>query len=470
MTTTATPSLEVRSPFDDRSLARLPMQDEAELETMLVRARALHDDRDAWLSPSVRKGILLRAATAVEAGLEDLAQLAASEGGKPITDSRAELLRAVDGIRWAAEEIARLTGEPVPMGLNAASEGHLAYTFREPVGVVAAVSAFNHPFNLIVHQVVTAVAAGCPVIVKPASTTPLSALALVDILAEAGLPAGWAQTLISDNAVAEKLVTDPRIAFFSFIGSGRVGWYLRSKLAPGVGCALEHGGAAPVLVEPDADIEDALPLIVKGGFYHAGQVCVSVQRLFVHQDVLQPVLDGLVSAARQLRVGDPLDPTTDVGPLILDREVVRVDSWVQRAAAAGGQILCGGERVGQHGYAPTVVLDPPDEVELSRLEVFGPVVVVYPYTDRDVAIRRANQLDFCFQAAVFTGSLDTALECARRLNANAVMVNQHSAFRVDWMPFGGRSSSGMRLGGIGHTMRDLSAERMVVIRSKAVWP
>lgn len=233
---------------------------------------------------------------------------------------------------------------------------------------------------------------------------------------------------------------------------------------------MEHGGAAPVLVEPDADLDDALPRIVKAGFYHAGQVCVSVQRLFVHEDVLQPVLDRLVQSARALQVGDPLDEATEVGPLIVDGEVDRVHTWVTRAVEAGGTLLCGAERVGAHGYAPTVILDPPDEVEVSRLEIFGPVVVVYPYRERDVAIRRANQLDFCFQAAVFTRSLDTALDCARRLNANAVMVNQHCAFRVDWMPFGGRASSGMRLGGIGHSMRDLSAERLVVIRSPSVWP
>ncbi len=463
-------SLEVRAPFDGALLAELPRQTEADLEAMLQRARALHRDRDAWLRPGERRAVLLRAAEIVDERKEELARQAAAEGGKPLVDSRAELTRAVNGIQVAAEEIPRLVGEQVPMGLNAASQGTLAYTFCEPLGVVAAVSAFNHPFNLIVHQVITAVAAGCPVIVKPASSTPLSCLALVEILAEAGLPPGWAQTLVCSIPVAEKLVTDPRIAFFSFIGSAKVGWYLRSKLAPGVACALEHGGAAPVLVEPDADLDDALPRIAKGGFYHAGQVCVSVQRLFVHQQVLDRVLVPLVEAAKTLEVGDPLDPETEVGPIISHGEVDRVHAWVQEAVSLGGKLLCGGHKLSDSCYAPTVILDPPDVARVSREEIFGPVVVVYPYSDREEAIRRANQLDFIFQAAVFTRSLDVALDCARRIEATAVMVNQHSAFRVDWMPFGARSSSGLRLGGIGHSMRDMTAEKLVVVRSPSVWP
>ena len=333
--------------------------------------------------------------------------------------------------------------------------------------MVAAISAFNHPFNLIVHQVIPAVATGCPVIVKPASTTPMSCLAITEILTEAGLPEGWVTPLVCRSDVAEKLAMDPRIAFLTFIGSGAVGWRLRSRLAPGAHCALEHGGAAPVLVEPDADLDDALPKIAKGGFYHAGQVCVSVQRLYVHREVVSEVSERLVEAARALKVGDPLDPEVEVGPLISRGEIDRVHEWVHEAESLGGRILCGGEPIGETCYAPTVILDPPDEALVAREEVFGPVVVVFTYDERDEAIRRANALDFSFQAAVFTKDLDVAFDCARRLDATAVMVNQHSAFRVDWMPFGGRKASGLGLGGIGPSMHDMTHEKLVVLQSPA---
>jgi acyl-CoA reductase-like NAD-dependent aldehyde dehydrogenase len=460
--------LEVRSPYDGSIVGEVPIAGEAELERALATARALFGDRARWLPATERRAVLRRAVELMTAGKQELAEQASREGGKPLVDSLVEAQRGIEGVGVAIEEIPCLTGREIAMGLNAASTGHAAFTFREPVGVVAAISAFNHPLNLIVHQVMPAVAVGCPVIVKPARATPLSCLAIADILKEAGLPDGWVTPLVCGPELSERLAADPRLAFLSFIGSAEVGWRLRSRLAPGVSCTLEHGGAAPVLIEPDADIADAVPRIAKGGFYHAGQVCVSVQRLFVHARVLDEVAGGLVDRARGLKVGDPLDPATDVGPLITRAEVRRVHEWVREAAALGGEVLCGGEPLGETCYAPTVILDPPDAAKVSRREVFGPVVAIYPYEDRSEAIRRANQLDYCFQAAVFTRDLDAALDCARQLEATAVMVNEHSAFRVDWMPFGGRRASGLGLGGIGTTMRDLTAEKLVVVRSAAL--
>jgi len=294
------------------------------------------------------------------------------------------LLRAVDGLWGCVECLRTEAGETVPMGINPASSGRLAFPGLEPIGVVVAISAFNHPMNLIVHQVGPAIAAGCPVIVKPAEDTPLSCFRLVAILREAGLPDAWCQALTTtDVEVTGALVADPRVGFFSFIGSARVGWMLRSKLAPGTRCALEHGGAAPVLVEPDADIDDALPLLAKGGFYHAGQVCVSVQRLFVHRSIARQVADRLAVIAAGLQVGDPTDGSTEVGPLIRPREVDRVAEWVDEALAAGAERLCGGERLSDSCYAPTVLFNPPATVRVSTAEVFGPVVCVYPYDDME---------------------------------------------------------------------------------------
>jgi acyl-CoA reductase-like NAD-dependent aldehyde dehydrogenase len=333
------------------------------------------------------------------------------------------------------------------MNINTASARRVAFTQREPIGVVVAVSAFNHPLNLIVHQVGPAIAAGCPVIVKPAGDTPLSCLCLVDILREAGLPPGWCEALVTDDTVATQLVTDRRVGFFSFIGSARVGWMLRSKLAPGARCALEHGGAAPAIVAPDADLDSAVPKLVKGGFYHAGQVCVSVQRIFAHRSIVQTLGARVAEQARRLKVGDPTLPETDVGPLIRKQEVERVDAWVREAIDGGASLLCGGQAISASCYAPTVLLEPPAECKVSTQEVFGPVVCVYAYDELDDAIARANSLPVAFQAAVFTRDHATAMRAYDRLDASAVMVNDHTAFRVDWMPFAGLRESGLGVGG-----------------------
>ena len=324
------------------------------------------------------------------------------------------------------------------MNLNPASEGKFAVTRHEPIGIVVAVSAFNHPLNLIVHQVGPAVATGCPVIVKPAEDAPLSCFRFINILREAGLPEEWCQSLIVKNLEnATKLVTDSRVAFFSFIGSARVGWSLRSQVAPGTRCALEHGGAAPVVVAADADLERLVPSLKKGGFYHAGQVCVSVQRVFADGSIAREVAQKIAEAAKKLIVGDPTDAATEVGPLIRHQETDRVEAWVNEAVAAGAELLCGGKRISDSCFEATVLLNPPSDCKVSQAEIFGPVVCVYSVENVDAAIARANVVPFSFQASVFTRNIDTAMRAYRRLNASAVMVNEHTAFRVDWMPFAG---------------------------------
>lgn len=462
--------LEVVSPYDGSPIRSLETTSEAQAFAALERSEACHRDRSRWLPPHERLAILERAAAMIESRAGELARQSAQEGGKPLRDSLVEVNRGIEGIKVAIAEMAKLGGREIPMSLTASSTDRFAHTYREPRGVALAISAFNHPFNLIIHQVVPAVATGCPVIIKPALTTPISCGNVVGILREAGLPEDWCQMLLTDNAATEKLVRDPRVSFMTFIGSAPVGWALRSKLAAGTTCALEHGGVAPVIVERSADIDEAIPLLVKGGFYHGGQVCVSVQRIYVDATIAARFNEGFVRAVEQLKVGDPLDASTDVGPLILPREVDRVHEWVTEALDQGGKLLCGGKKISDTCYAPTVILEPPADVRLSREEVFGPVVVVYSYEDLDDAIRRANEPDVFFQASVFTQDLDVALSASRRLNGMAVMVNDHTAFRVDWMPFGGHRQSGLGLGGIGYTMREMTLERMVVFRSKALGP
>ncbi|MBC8288590.1 MAG: aldehyde dehydrogenase family protein [Nitrospinae bacterium] len=463
-----TKRLKVNSPYDGHLISEIDLDDADRIESALKTAHQLAQNQDKILPAHRRIEILGKTAELVQAKAEEFARQSAEEGGKPLIDSRIELGRAVQGIREAAQSIGKLTGHEIPMNLTASSMNRMALTTREPIGVVAAISAFNHPFNLIVHQVIPAIAVGCPVIVKPARTTPLSCLNLVKCLYEAGLPEEWCQAIVCESSLAEKLVTDPRVAFFSFIGSGEVGWMLRSKLAPGTRCALEHGGAAPVIIDHDADMEDALPLLAKGGFYHAGQVCVSVQKVFVHESLVEDFSEKLVKLAEKLIVGDPTDEKTEVGPLIQEKEVDRVDQWVKQAKEAGAKILTGGKKIGATCYAPTVLLNPPDETKVSTHEIFGPVINIYPFKDRLKAIERANLTPFSFQAAVFTRNIDTALDTAKRINAAAVMINDHTAFRVDWMPFGGRKDSGLGVGGILPTMMEMTEEKLLVFRSKLI--
>ena len=460
--------LKVNSPYDGHLIAEIDLHDADQVENALETAYQLAKNPDKALPAHQRIEILEKTADRVQAKAEEFARQAAEEGGKPLVDSRIELARAVQGIREAAQSISQLTGHEIPMNLTASSMNRMALTIREPIGVVAAISAFNHPFNLIVHQVIPAIAVGCPVIVKPARATPLSCLNLVQCLYEAGLPKEWCQAIVCESSLAEKMVTDARVAFFTFIGSGAVGWKLHSKLAPGTRCALEHGGAAPVIVDHDADLEDTLPLLAKGGFYHAGQVCVSVQKVFVHESIVEPFSKKLVELAEKLVVGDPLDEKTEVGPLIQEKEVERVDQWVKEAQNEGAKILTGGKKIGTTCYAPTVILNPSDEANVSAHEIFGPVVNIYSFKDRLEAIERANLTPFSFQAAVITRNVDTALDTAKRINAATVMINDHTAFRVDWMPFGGRKASGLGVGGILPSMMEMTEEKLLVFRSKLI--
>ncbi|MFC1684115.1 aldehyde dehydrogenase family protein [Pseudomonadota bacterium] len=460
---------QVHAPYDRSLIATVDAVDGTGVEQALATAYGLYRDRSTWLTPAHRIEILQRAQEIMREQAEELAVEAAREGGKPLIDSRVEVARAIDGIQICIETLRTEAGEVIPMGVNAASVGRLAFTSKEPIGVVVAVSAFNHPLNLAVHQVGPAVAAGCPVIIKPATDTPLSCLRFIRILHEAGLPPEWAQALVtSSRDVATQLVTDSRVGFFSFIGSGEIGWRLRSQLAPGTRCALEHGGVAPVIVEKDADLESAIPLLAKGGFYHAGQVCVSVQRVFAHASIARQLAEGLANQGRAMSVGDPTSADTDIGPMIRVEENDRVHEWVTEAVKAGAELLCGGEKLSETCYPATVLLDPPADAQVSLHEVFGPVICVYSFEDRDQAIAQANSLPYSFQAAVFTQDLDCALHAYRQLDASAVMVNEFTTFRVDWMPFAGLRESGMGVGGIPHTMRDMQIEKLMVLKSKAL--
>lgn len=456
---------EVVNPFDLKKIGEVPTHDWDQIDGYLAKAKELSEDRSQWLKTHERAAILERVVEIMTERRDELAMQIANEGGKPLIDARVEADRAIKGVELCIHDLGNIKGTEIPMGLSPSGDGRLAWTSREPIGPVVAVSAFNHPLNLIVHQVCPAVAVGCPVIVKPASDTPLSCFAFIDILHEAGLPEDWARAVCPPRDASEKMVTDPRVAFFSFIGSAGVGWGLRSKLAPGTRCALEHGGVAPVIVDASADLDAAVPSLAKGGFYHSGQVCVSVQRVYAHSSIAEELAKRLGEAASKLKVGNAIEEDVECGPLIRPKEVDRVAQWVDEAREGGATVITGGERLGETTYAPTVLLNPSDDATISRNEVFGPVVCVYSYDDVDDAIARANALDVSFQAAVFTNDLAGAMHTYRNINASAVMVNDHTAFRVDWMPFAGLKTSGHGVGGIPYTMHEMTIEKMIVIKA-----
>ena len=461
-------NIDVHSPFDNSIVGHAPFYNLDEVKNKINIAHETFSNKEKVLPKYKRIEILEKLVGILSSQKEELTKLCASEGGKPWADSKVEVERGINGVKITIEALNTLEGREVAMGHTVSSANRMAFTFKEPIGVVAAISAFNHPFNLAIHQIIPAIAVGCSVVIKPAIQTPLSAFRLCELLKEAGLPDGWATAVVCDREASEFLATSPKISFLTFIGSASVGWYLNSKVAPGTRVALEHGGVAPVIVEADADIKELIPAIGKGGFYHAGQVCVSVQRVYVHSSIVDEVASKLTEYAKNLKVGNQLDETTEVGPLINNKEVDRIELWILKAKESGAEILTGGERISASCYEPTVILNPSEDTLVSQKEVFGPVVCIYSYEDIDEAIKRANALNFSFQAAIFTNNIDTAFKAVGELNATAVMVNDHTAFRVDWMPFGGAKKSGLGMGGIHHSMKEMTTEKMMVFKSKSL--
>jgi acyl-CoA reductase-like NAD-dependent aldehyde dehydrogenase len=457
--------MRVTQPYDGELIAEIPVDGAAEIEAKLETAAELFSNRANWLPAWQRIEILRRLARLVEQDHGVLSMLIAREGGKPLADAKVEVTRAINGIAGAASHIEHLAGVEIPMGLTPASADRWAFTTREPIGPVVAISAFNHPLNLIVHQAVPAIATGCPVLVKPAPVTPLTCIHFVSLVHEAGLPEPWCQAVIlDDNNLAQKLATDSRVAFLSFIGSSKVGWYLRSQLAAGTRFALEHGGVAPVIIDKSADVMNVVDPLAKGGYYHAGQVCVSVQRIFVHLDLKDEFIECFSERVSRLAIGDPRLMETEVGPLISPREVERVSKWVTEAVAQGARLTNGGQPIGDRLYEPTVLVEPDAASLVSTNEIFGPATCIYGFAELPEAITRANRLPFAFQASIFSGDLDAALYAAKHLSASAVLVNDHSAFRTDWMPFAGQRQSGFGTGGIPYTMEDMLLSKMIVLR------
>lgn len=453
--------IEVRSPYDGTVVGRAPSSSRADVDAAV--ARGLSRLRSEPLAAWQRADILDRAAAALEAHREDLARTVAAEAAKPIRTARIEAERAVSTFRFAATEARGLTGETVPLDASEAGAGKLGFTLRVPVGVVGGITPFNFPLNLVAHKVAPAVAAGCPIVLKPASQTPLSALALARILVdECGLPADYLSVVCGPAAeVGAAIVEHLDIPLITFTGSPDVGWEIRGR-APRKEVLLELGNNSPVIIDDGADIETAAAKISVAGFSHAGQSCISTQRVLVHRQVAPAFLAALLPAVEALTVGDPMDDATDVSALIDADARDRVKGWIDEAVAGGATRACGGE-VDGNAIRPTVLTDVAPDMKVCREEVFGPVVTVQTFTDLDQALRLANDTRYGLQAAIFTPALDHALRAARELDFGGVLVNETPTWRADQMPYGGERDSGNTREGPAYAVRSMTRSRLVVI-------
>jgi acyl-CoA reductase-like NAD-dependent aldehyde dehydrogenase len=410
-----------------------------------------------------RAEILVRVAGYLGKRHDEVAQTISAESGKPMKAARVEAARAMSTYTFAAVEARTLAGDMVPMDASQAGVGKLAFTLRRPIGVVGAISPFNFPLNLVAHKIAPALAAGCAVVLKPASQTPLSALLLAELEHEAGLPPGWLNVLTGPAAeIGDVLVEDERVKLITFTGSSEIGWKLRERAARKK-VALELGNATPVIVEADADIEEAATKLAANAFAFAGQSCISVQRIYVQRAVYDAFLEHFLPGVRALKAGDPSDEETDVGPVIDDDARERILAWIDEAKGLGAEVLAGGEADGPV-ITPTVIADAPPEAKVSCEEVFGPVVTVSAYDTFDEAIGLANGTRFGLQAGIFTADVRRALQAAHELEFGGVTVNEAPTFRADQMPYGGVKDSGTTREGPAYAVREMTEERVVVLQ------
>lgn len=452
--------VEVHSPYSGELVGRVAKGGAAEARRAVDAAAAAMREP---LPAHTRAEILVRVAGYLGKRHEEVAQTISAEAGKPLKAARVEAARAMSTFTFAAVEARKLAGEMVPMDASQAGAGKLAFTLRQPVGIVGAISPFNFPLNLVAHKIAPALAAGCAVVLKPASQTPFSALLLAELETEAGLPPGWLNVIVGPAAeIGDVLVEDERVRAITFTGSSGVGWKLAER-APRKRVKLELGNATPVIVEADADLEDAATKLAANAFSFAGQSCISVQRIYVQARAYDELLERMLPKVEALVTGDPADEATDVGPMI-DRDARdRVLAWIEEARAAGAEILTGGELDGEL-LRPTVIANASPELKVSCEEIFGPVCTVGRYETLDEAIELANGTRYGLQAGIFTRDVKVALAAAQRLEFGGVTVNEAPTFRADQMPYGGIKDSGNTREGPAYAVRELTEDRLVAIQ------
>jgi acyl-CoA reductase-like NAD-dependent aldehyde dehydrogenase len=450
---------EVSSPFSGEPVARVA---KAGADHARQALDAAEQAMSTPLPAHERAAILDRVAALLRDRHDEVAQTISAEAGKPMKAARVEAERAVSTYTMAAVEARQLAGDVVPMDASAAGTGKIAYTMRVPVGIVGAITPFNFPLNLVAHKIAPALAAGCAVVLKPAGQTPLSALLLGELETEAGLPPGWLNVLVGPSAeIGDVLVEDERVKLITFTGSSGVGWKIRERAAK-KRVNLELGNATPVVVESDADIEEAATKLAANAFSFAGQSCISVQRIYVQRTAYDDFVSRFVPKVEALKVGDPAEEDTDVGPVIDKDARERILSWIDEAKSAGARVLTGGEVV-DGLLRPTVMADVTPDMKVSCQEVFGPLCTVGAYDSPEEAFDLANGTEYGLQAGIFTGSVKTALAAAAALEFGGVTVNEAPTFRADQMPYGGVKASGNTKEGPHYAVREMTDERLVVL-------
>lgn len=453
-------SFEVRSPYDDSVVAEVGTPTEADVEEA-ARVAAGTFEESRRLPVHARAEALAHISRRLAETVDENAELIAREGGKPIKWARVEAQRAVSTFRWAAETVRHGDDELIRLDTEAALGSRIGLIRRFPVGPVLGITPFNFPLNLVAHKVAPAIGVGAPIVVKPASATPLGALRIAELFAETDLPAGMVQVLPVSSKVADGMARDPRYRKISFTGSSEIGWYLKG-LDPKKRVTLELGGNAGVIVHADADLDLAAQRIAFGGYYQAGQSCISVQRVFVASEVFDDLADRLTKQVESLKVGDPLDPTVDVGPVIQRSEVDRIAAWVREAVEQGATVLTGGQGDGPF-FQPTLLAQVRPEMKVCREEIFGPVVTISPYETFEEALALVNDSRYGLQAGVFTNDINRAFEAHRTLEVGGVIVNDVSAFRADQMPYGGSKDSGFGREGLRFAMEEMTEPRIMVL-------
>jgi acyl-CoA reductase-like NAD-dependent aldehyde dehydrogenase len=450
---------DVDSPYSGETVARVARAGSEHARKALDAAeRAMSSP----LPAHERAAILDRVAALLKERHDEVAETISAEAGKPMKAARVEAERAVSTYTMAAVEARRLAGEVVPMDASAAGVGKVAYTMRVPIGIVGAITPFNFPLNLVAHKLAPALAAGCAVVLKPAGHTPLSALLLGELETEAGLPPGWLNVLVGPSAeIGDVIVEDERVKLITFTGSSGVGWKIRER-AVKKRVNLELGNATPVVVEADADIEETAAKLAANAFSFAGQSCISVQRIYVKREAYEDFVSRFVPKVQALKVGDPGEEDTDVGPVIDEDARDRIVSWVEEAKSAGATVLTGGEVV-DGLLQPTVLADVTHDMKVSCQEVFGPLCTVSPYDSSEEAFELANATEYGLQAGIFTANLKTALAAAAALEFGGVTVNEAPTFRADQMPYGGVKESGNTKEGPHYAVREMTEERLVVL-------
>jgi acyl-CoA reductase-like NAD-dependent aldehyde dehydrogenase len=454
--------MEVTNKYTQEVFASVPT---ASMEAVEVAVAAAHRAaaQMADMPAYQRSEILARAAKLITQRKQELAETIAIEAGKALKYALAEVDRAISTFTLAAEETKRVHGETIPLDAVPAGEGYFGFWLRRPVGVIAAISPFNFPLNLVAHKVAPAIAAGNPVVLKPASTTPVTAVKLCEILETAGLPPGAINLVIgSGSTVGEWLVTDPRVDKITFTGSPPVGEHILS-VAGIKKVTLELGNNSPVIIAPDADLDLVAKRCAVGAYYNSGQVCISVQRIYSQKGIADPFTEKFVQASEAMVVGDPLDERVDVGPMIDPGEVDRIESWVEEARDGGAEVLSGGKREGAI-YWPTVLTNVEPEMKVVDQEAFAPVASVIPYDDFEGALEQADASDYGLQASVFTRDIQRVFRAIKRLNFGGVMINETPAFRADHMPYGGNRQSGLGREGVRFAIEEMTNIQMVAIR------